>query len=153
MREALAAGAVGAVAGTRFLLSNESRAHPEYQRRLRDASETVLTQFFGASWPDAPHRVVPNAATARWLRGDPNGPTAIRLLNRALAPLASRLPMRVVGQAAALQRPGLPIFGPESPLVGDASRLVDASPLYAGVSVRRIRDMRPAAELTREIAG
>ena len=153
VREALAAGAVGAVAGTRFLLSNESRAHPEYQRRLRDASETVLTQLFGAGWPDAPHRVVPNAATARWLRGDPNGPTAVRLLNRALAPLASRLPMRVVGQAAALQRPGLPIFGPASPLVGDANRLVDATPLYAGVSIRRIRDVRPAAELTRELAG
>ena len=31
--------------------------------------------------------------------------------------------------------------------------VVDAAPLYAGVSVRRIRDMRPAAELTRELAG
>lgn len=92
VREALAAGAVGAVAGTRFLLSNESRAHPEYQRRLLDASETALTQLFGAGWPDASHRVIPNAATERWLRRDRRGPAAVRLLNRLSAPLASRLP-------------------------------------------------------------
>ena len=30
---ALAAGASGVIAGTRFLLTHESRAHPEYQRR------------------------------------------------------------------------------------------------------------------------
>jgi len=153
VREALAAGAVGAVAGTRFLLSNESRAHPEYQRRLLDASETALTQLFGAGWPDASHRVIPNAATERWLRRDRRGPAAVRLLNRLSAPLASRLPLSLVSRAAALQRPGLPVFGPVSPLVGDANRLVDAAPLYAGTSVERIRDMRPAAELTRELAG
>jgi len=153
VREALAAGAVGAVAGTRFLLSNESRAHPEYQRRLLDARETALTQLFGAGWPDASHRVIPNAATERWLRRDRRGPAAVRLLNRLSAPLASRLPLSLVSRAAALQRPGLPVFGPVSPLVGDANRLVDAAPLYAGTSVERIRDMRPAAELTRELAG
>jgi nitronate monooxygenase len=61
---ALDAGAIAAVAGTRFLLSEESRAHPEYKRRLLDADETILTELFGLGWP-APHRVVPNAATER----------------------------------------------------------------------------------------
>ena len=153
VRATLGAGAEAVVAGTRFLLSDESRAHREYLRRLQEASETILTELFGGGWPAAPHRVVPNAATERWLRGDPRGPTAVRLLNRISAPLAARLPMSVVSRAAALQRPGLPIFGPASPLVGGASRLVDASPLYAGTTVVRIRDVRPAAELTRELAG
>src|SRR5205085_8662246 len=37
---ALAAGADTVVAGTRFLLSAESDAHPDYKRRLLDAGET-----------------------------------------------------------------------------------------------------------------
>lgn len=64
VRQALDAGASAAVAGTRFLLSDESRAHPEYKQRLLDADETLLTELFGLGWP-APHRVVPNAATVR----------------------------------------------------------------------------------------
>ncbi|MDX6635755.1 MAG: nitronate monooxygenase, partial [Solirubrobacterales bacterium] len=63
---ALEAGAQAAVAGTRFLLSEESRAHALYKERLLAADETLLTELFGAGWP-APHRVVPNAATERWL--------------------------------------------------------------------------------------
>jgi len=64
VERALGAGAIAAVAGTRFLLSAESRAHPAYKRRLLDAHETILTELFGLGWP-APHRVVPNAATER----------------------------------------------------------------------------------------
>src|SRR5439155_21419071 len=52
---ALEAGAAAAVLGTRFVLSDESRAHPGYKRRLVDASATVLTELFGAGWPRAPH--------------------------------------------------------------------------------------------------
>jgi NAD(P)H-dependent flavin oxidoreductase YrpB (nitropropane dioxygenase family) len=65
-RAALEAGASAAVAGTRFLLSAESRAHPDYKQRLLGAEETILTDLFGAGWP-APHRVVANAATEHWL--------------------------------------------------------------------------------------
>jgi len=68
VRTALEAGATAAVAGTRFLLSEESRAHALYKERLLAADETLLTDLFGAGWP-APHRVVPNAATAHWRSG------------------------------------------------------------------------------------
>ena len=61
---ALDSGASAAVAGTRFLLAEESRAHPAYRERLLAARTTILTELFGAGWP-APHRVVPNAATER----------------------------------------------------------------------------------------
>jgi NAD(P)H-dependent flavin oxidoreductase YrpB (nitropropane dioxygenase family) len=72
---ALEAGAQAAVAGTRFLLSEESRAHALYKERLLAADETLLTELFGAGWP-APHRVVANGATERWLgRGGGKIPT------------------------------------------------------------------------------
>ncbi len=104
---ALTAGASAAVAGTRFLLSEESRAHSEYKRRLLGADETILTELFGLGWP-APHRVVPNAATERG-GGEP------------LPPLAAT------------------DDGP--------AELVDDGPLYAGETVARIDDVRPAGEI------
>src|SRR5205085_7251916 len=99
---ALAAGAEAVVAGTRFLLSGESDAHPEYKRRLLDADATVLTELFGAGWP-APHRVVRNAATERWLRGDARGPGWVRALHRATAPALGRAPVSMVRRAARAQ--------------------------------------------------
>ncbi|MGI8460573.1 MAG: NAD(P)H-dependent flavin oxidoreductase [Solirubrobacterales bacterium] len=65
--DGLDSGAEAAVCGTRFLLSEESAAHPEYKRRLLDAEQTILTELFGAGRPAAPHRVVANDATPRWL--------------------------------------------------------------------------------------
>src|SRR4051794_21265963 len=43
VRTALGAGATAAVAGTRFLLTEESRAHALYKERLLAAGETLLT--------------------------------------------------------------------------------------------------------------
>lgn len=108
---ALEAGASAAVSGTRFLLTEESRAHPEYKRRLLDADETILTELFGLGWP-APHRVVPNAATARGNK-------------EPLPPLAAT------------------DDGPEE--------LVDDGPLYAGKTVARIDQLRPAAEIVGDL--
>lgn len=114
VERALESGATAAVAGTRFLLSEESRAHPEYKRRLLGAEETLLTELFGAGWP-ARHRVVPNAATER---GDDQ---------ELLPPLA--------------------------PLDDGPASMVDEAPLYAGETVARIREIRPAAEIVRDLAG
>ena len=151
VREALAAGAVGAVLGTRFLLSLESRAHPRYKEAALAAEETVLTELFGLGWP-APHRVVPNAATRLWLTGDDRGPRWVRAAQRRLGPLAARLPERAAGRLTAAQRPTLPLFSP-SPPVDDAplGRLLAAGALYAGESVARIAELRPAAELVSEL--
>jgi hypothetical protein len=74
------------------------------------------------------------------------------MLNLVSAPLLSRLPQPFVGRVAEGQRPGLPVFGPTPPLEGGPSSLVEAAPLYAGESVARIRDVRTAADLTRELA-
>ncbi|HYJ21903.1 MAG TPA: nitronate monooxygenase [Solirubrobacterales bacterium] len=144
--QALEAGASAAVAGTRFLLSDESRAHPAYKQRLLDARETTLTELFGAGWP-APHRVVANAATRRRLTGDPRGPRLNRALNRLSAPGARFMPASAQLRLARAQRPGSLLLTPAGATDDGPENLVDAGPLYAGETVARIEAIRPAAEI------
>jgi NAD(P)H-dependent flavin oxidoreductase YrpB (nitropropane dioxygenase family) len=151
VRAALDAGAAAAVVGTRFLLSDESHAHPAYKQRCLDAAETVLTELFGLGWPDAPHRVIPNGATRRWLRDDPRGPGWIRAGNRLTAPLANRIPTAIQDRAIRAQRPSQPFLGPQPPTDDGPVNLVDSGPLYAGTSVGRITDVRPALELIKTL--
>jgi nitronate monooxygenase len=165
---ALAAGAQAAVAGTRFLLSEESRAHALYKERLLEADETLLTELFGAGWP-APHRVVPNAATARFLgrrssfshlfrekderRIVLRGPRLSRALNHLLAPGIRYAPPSLQLRMMRAQRPGSRLLTPAGPTDDGPPNLVDAGALYAGETVVRIDTVRPAAELVRELAG
>jgi NAD(P)H-dependent flavin oxidoreductase YrpB (nitropropane dioxygenase family) len=143
---ALGAGAAGAVAGTRFLLSEESRAHPEYRRRLMAAEDTILTELFGVGWP-APHRVVANAATERWLGGDPRGPALNRVRNRLTGSGARYMPDAIQARIVRAQRPHSRLLSPLGPTDDGPSNLLDAGPLYAGETVARIDDVRPAAEI------
>ena len=142
----LDAGAEAVVSGTRFLMSDESGAHPAYKERLIGARDTLVTELFGLGWP-APQRVVPNAATERWLRHDRRGPGWVRALHRLSSVGAARVPVAVQARLAATQRPDRPFFGPAAATVDGPASLVDAGPLYAGESVTRIDDVRPAAEL------
>ena len=146
----LDAGAEAVVSGTRFLMSDESGAHAAYKDRLIDADDTVLTELFGFGWP-APHRVVPNAATERWLRHDRRGPGWLRALQRVTAPALSRAPVPMQVRLAGTQRAGRPIFGPAAATAGGPASLVDAGPLYAGECIGRIDDVRPAAQLVSEL--
>ena len=149
---ALDAGADAAVLGTRFLLTDESAAHPAYKRRLLEADSTVLTELFGMGWP-APHRVVANRATERWLRAGPRGPRLVRAANRLTAPLASRVQPDPTSGLVRAQRPGLPFFSPVAATKGAPDELLEASPLYAGESVGRIDSLRSAGDLVGELAG
>ena len=147
----LEAGAEAVVCGTRFLMTEESGGHPTYKARLIDADETILTELFGVGWP-APHRVVPNDATVRWLGRDPRGPGWLRFFHRATAPVFSRVPVTMQLRLAATQKPNRPIFGPAAATIDGPPNLIEAGPLYAGECVSRISDIRPAGELTRELA-
>ena len=153
VRTALDAGADAAVLGTRFLMSNESRAQVGYKQRLLEARETVLTELFGLGWPAAPHRVICNDAAERWLSGDRRGPAWVRALHRALSPAIKRLPGSVQARSLAQQRADRPLLGPAPPAEGTPDALLDSGPLYAGECVARIHDLRPAGELVRELAG
>jgi len=168
LRTALEGGATAAVAGTRFLLSEESRAHALYKERLLAADETLLTDLFGAGW-QAPHRVVPNAATAHHLVGVRpftgirpekderrvvfRAPTANRALNRLLAPGARYTPPSLQMRMMRGQRPGGRILTPAGPTDDGPATLVDAGALYAGETVARIGEVRSAGALVRELAG
>ncbi len=167
VRAALEAGTSAAVAGTRFLLAEESRAHPGYRQRLLEARETILTDLFGAGWP-APHRVVPNAATERQLGGVRplfgahgtkderrlvRAPRANRALNRLLAPGARYAPASLQLGMMRRQRPGSRLLSPAGPTDDGPATLIDAGALYAGETVARIGDVKPAATLVRELAG
>jgi len=168
VRVALEAGATAAVGGTRFLLSEESRAHALYKERLLGAKETLLTELFGAGWP-APHRVVPNAATEHWLGGVRplfpvrrtkderrvvlRAPTANRALNRLMAPGARYTPPSLQLRMIRAQRPDSRVLTPAGPTDDGPETLVDAGALYAGETVARIDEVRPAAEIVRDLAG
>ncbi len=147
---ALEAGADAAVAGTRFLMAEESRAHPGYRERLAAARGTLLTELFGAGWP-APHRVVANAATDRRLGKDPRGPRGSRMLNRLLAPAARHAPEAALLRMARRQRPDGRLLTPLAPTDDGPEALLEAGALYAGETVSRIDDVRPAAELVRAL--
>jgi NAD(P)H-dependent flavin oxidoreductase YrpB (nitropropane dioxygenase family) len=151
VKEALDAGAAAAVIGTRFLLSDESRAHPGYKQACIDARETLVTELFGLGWPDAPHRVIANAATRRWLNRDARGPRWIRASNRLTRPLTLRIPIAIQERAARAQRPSRPFLAPQPPTDDGPAKLVDSAPLFAGANVGRITDIRPAAELVKRL--
>jgi NAD(P)H-dependent flavin oxidoreductase YrpB (nitropropane dioxygenase family) len=166
-RAALEGGATAAVAGTRFLLSEESRAHALYKERLLGADETILTDLFGAGWP-APHRVIPNAATDHFLprrssfvaqRANKDerhelfrGPRLNRLLNHLLAPGARYAPPGLQLRMVQAQRPGGRLLSPAGPTDDGPETLVDAGALYAGETVARIGEIRPAAQLVHDLA-
>jgi hypothetical protein len=111
----------------------------------------VLTELFGLGWPDAPHRVIPNDATRRWLSTDSRGPRWILITNRLTAPLARRIPQAIRDRAATTQRAGQPFLGPQPPTDDGQANLLDSGPLYAGTGVARIADIRPAGELVRAL--
>jgi len=151
VRARLDAGAEAAVCGTRFLLTEESGAHPAYKARLLAARATILTELFGTGWPST-HRVVANAATDRWLAHDPRGPAWLRRAHRLTAPIMARVPVAAQIRLAATQRPGRPVFGPAAAIAGGPENLVDAGPLYAGETVARLSELRPAGDLVGELA-
>jgi nitronate monooxygenase len=135
-RTALQAGAAGVVAGTRFLLTDEARGHPEYLNRILKADRTFRTTLFGLGWP-LPHRVVANAATQRWCRDDGRTKLVPRLINAGSGMLA-RLPDGAIAPVIGLQRPGLPMFSPMAPTIGMPDSMVDRMALYAGETVLKM---------------
>ncbi|MCB0929096.1 MAG: nitronate monooxygenase [Mycolicibacterium insubricum] len=150
-RAALDAGAAGVVAGTRFLLTHESPAHPAYQQRILQCDKTIRTNLFGLGWP-APHRVIANAATFRWCRPDGSAkglPAALNAHSAALARFA-----REDGDSNAIlrwQRPFLPFFSPAAPDREVPDHWIERAALYAGDSGQRITSVIGAADAVKSL--
>lgn len=145
VQAALEAGAAAAVAGTAFLATDESRAHQGYKQLLVESDETVLTELFGLGWPNAPHRVLRNAATRRWLTSDPRGPAGVRMLHAVLSPALRLMPTALQTRMTGRSATGRLGLTPAPPTAGMPSATLDTHALYAGETVARITEIRPAA--------
>jgi NAD(P)H-dependent flavin oxidoreductase YrpB (nitropropane dioxygenase family) len=137
---ALALGAQAVSLGTRFLCSVESAAAYKDRVVAAHAEDTYLTTLFDIGWPDAAHRVLRNTAVAEW--------------EAAGSPASGQRPgegevigtMPVGGQQTEL--PAYVVLPPLTGFVGDLERAA----LYCGESCALVHDIRPAADIVRELA-
>ena len=136
---ALALGADGVYVGTRFVVSEESAAHPVYKKKLLESveSDTVyLTDLFDVGWPDAPHRSLRNTTVVNW---------------------------EAAGRPPSGQRPGegevIATNGGVNPVLryaiamanSDTTGDIEALPLWAGQGVGLVNRIQPAGEIVREL--
>lgn len=149
-RAALAAGASGVVAGTRFLMTHEANANREYQRRVAKADKTIETNLFGLSWP-LRHRVVPNAATRRWCHPDGRAKALPAAISAASRPMAA-LGYFDAGALLRLQSPARPLFTPLAPLAAAPDAWADRAALYAGETALRIGELTSAARAVADLS-
>ena len=114
----------------RFVATPEADAHPASVEPLLGArsGDTVLTDPFATLWPNAPHRVLRSAAEqARTLDGETVGRAELGGLTIPIPRLAPMMPSRgTTGQ-------------------------IEAMALYAGQAVDAVREVRPAAQIVRQL--
>jgi len=138
---ALQLGAQAVSIGTRFLCSRESAALRAYKDRIvhAKAEDTVHTLLFDVGWPNAAHRVLRNKAYAEW--------------EAAGSPPTGRRPGEGVTFAAMsiganrVEMPRYHIFPPLEGFEGD----IEYAALYAGQSCALVNDIKPAAEIMRDL--
>lgn len=148
---AMTLGADGVVAGTRFLLTTESHAHPEYKTRLLGATRTLNTRLFGMGWP-APHRVATNAATMRWCSRRTEGPVWVQAVNTLSVPSRWLLSLNQAERLTGFQQLAVPLYLPNALIRTMDACLADVTPLYAGICVGQITKLCSAADAVRELA-
>ncbi len=131
---ALQFGAAGAMLGTRFVATLESRAHLDYKARLvaAQAEATALTICFDGDWPYAAHRVLRNATLEQW--------------EAAGSPPVGARPGE--GEIVGHNADGDPILrytdtAPRQGFTGDTAAMC----LYAGTGCPAIHDIPSAADL------
>jgi NAD(P)H-dependent flavin oxidoreductase YrpB (nitropropane dioxygenase family) len=135
---AMAAGAAGAMLGTRFVATDEADVHPDWAARLvaASAADTVLTDLFDGGWPGAPHRVLRNSTYRAW--------------EEAGRPAPGSRP----GEGEVVARHGgveIERYSADEPRRDTAGDL-EAMCLYAGQGVGVIAAVEPAADIVSRIA-
>ena len=143
--EALAAGAEGVWVGTRMVATTEAFAHADYKRRLLGAHgrATAVTTAFGPEYPNVPYRVL-RTDLVRKVEGredqvpPPQPGDAPHRRNGALS----------VHAALAVHHAALSAIVPTP----DTTGKFDLMGFPAGEdSVRKIKEVRPAAEIIAEM--
>jgi len=136
---ALALGAAGAWVGTRFTVSEESNAHPDFKELIIQAAETdtVYSYLFDGGWPDAPGRTLRNSTFNNW--------------EAAGHPTRGQRPGE--GEIVATRQDGRPPvarYDQPLPLAGMTGDM-EAMPLWAGQSAGLVSRMQPAGEIVMEL--
>ena len=139
---ALAMGAAGVSLGTRFVACDEAWLHPAYKERIVNAGadDTVLNELYDYDWPNAPHRTLRNKTYEDWQAAacPPRGskPGEGTSIGRRTNSMGERVEwMRYATGTAP------PDFD------GDIER----APLWAGESCSVVNDIRPAADIVRDL--
>jgi nitronate monooxygenase len=142
---AIELGAQGVSIGTRFVASEESRAHPEYKRRIvaSRAEDTVYTEnLYDIHWPGAPTRTLRNRTFEEW---DAAGrPPSGQRPGEGTTVGTLRLPSGDTIEFPLYAGSGSPLVGFE----GDLDRMA----MWAGESVEVVHDVLPAGEIVRRLA-
>jgi len=138
---ALSLGAQAVSMGTRFLCSEEARAIQAYKERVvkSKAEDTVYTYLFDVGWPDAAHRVLRNKAIDEW--------------EAAGRPASGQRPGEgdIIGKTSMIDIPlDVPRYGVFPPMTGFTGDIEHAA-LYAGESCRLVNDIKPAAQIVRDL--
>ena len=138
---ALSLGAQAVSMGTRFVCSEETLVTRAYKERITKskAEDTVYTFLFDVGWPDAAHRVLRNTEVNEW--------------EAAGRPVTGKRPgegtlngtMQMADTMVEMPRYG--IFPPMPGFTGDMERTA----LYAGESCSLINDIKPAAEIVKDV--
>jgi NAD(P)H-dependent flavin oxidoreductase YrpB (nitropropane dioxygenase family) len=131
----LTLGASGVVMGTRFVASEESRAHPEYKKAITTAGQSdavYLNNLFDVGWPNAPHRVLRNSTVRAW-EGAASPPSGSRPNEKEVVAWRP--------DGAAIQR-----YSVSLPMAGMTGN-VEALAHYAGQCVEGIKEVLPAAKI------
>jgi len=143
--EALINGAEGVWVGTRMVASAEAFAHPEYKRLLLEAHgrATVVTTAFGPEYPNVPYRVLRTDLVQRVAGHEdqipPPQPSDPPIGQTVLFPFTLRVPYT------------MPPFSAVVPTPDTAGRF-DLMGFPAGEdSVRKIKDIKPAADIMVEM--
>jgi len=144
---ALMNGAEGVWVGTRMVASTEAFAHPDYKRRLLEAHghATAVTTAFGPEYPNVPYRVL-RTELVRQVAGHedeigPPQPVEAPIGETILFPFTLRVPYAMPPFSAIVPTP-------------DTTGTFDLMGFPAGEeSVRKLKDIRPAAEIIEEMMG
>ncbi len=138
---ALSLGAQAVSMGTRFLCSEETQVLRAYKERVTraKAEDTVYTLLFDVGWPNAAHRVLKNKEIAEWEAAS-RPETGKRLGEGSMLGT-----MQIAGTT--IDVPRYAVFPPMPGFSGDIERMA----LYAGESCELINDIKPAAQIVREV--
>lgn len=138
---ALVLGAQAVSIGTRFVASTEANAAPAYKQRIVQAraDDTVLTELFDGGFPAAPHRVLRNHAFEEW-QAAASPPSGQR-------PGEGELIGTMQSGGAQVDVPRYSAYIPEAQLDADVEHMA----MYAGQSCELVNDIKPAAQIVRDL--